>query len=57
MINVEYKLEQVGSAKEFGLNESVASYLKNSTKRYKLKGPNGKGKTFLMNLIASALLL
>lgn len=56
MINVEYKLEQVGSAKEFQLNESVASYLKNSTKRFKLKGPNGKGKTFLMNLIASALL-
>jgi len=56
MIKIEYQLEQKGTFQKFSIDSNIDKKLSSEAKRFTLTGKNGKGKSFLMNLIAFGLL-
>ena len=56
MLKIDYKLEQVGTNKQFTISSGLKGELLGGGRRFTLTGKNGKGKSFLMNLLSYGLL-
>lgn len=56
MLKIDYKLEQVGTNKQFTISSGLKGELQGGGRRFTLTGKNGKGKSFLMNLLSYGLL-
>ena len=56
MLKIDYKLEQVGTNKQFTISSDLKGELLGGRRRFTLTGKNGKGKSFLMNLLSYGLL-
>lgn len=56
MLKIDYKLKQVGTKKQFTISSDLREKLLEDSRRFTLTGKNGKGKSFLMNLLSYGLL-